>query len=92
MKQDWFFTFGQGHRDIHDESLAYKFFRVPDATFEEARERIVKLRGPRWAFQYPVLRSDGISELDDQIARYGIESVDADQIDLKPGQPGGLRV
>jgi len=39
-----------------------------------------------------VLRSDGISELDDQIARYGIESVDADQIDLKPGQPGGLRV
>lgn len=45
-RQTWYFTFGVG------QSNAGRFYKVDDATYEEARERMLRLFGREWAFQY----------------------------------------
>lgn len=42
----WYFTFGVGH------SNAGRYFVVEDATFDEARQRMLDNFGREWAFQY----------------------------------------
>ena len=43
--QDWYFTFGFSH----EYPNCYKVFH---GTYEEARQKMVRAHGQRWAFQY----------------------------------------
>lgn len=65
--QTWYFTFGvgQGH--------AGRFFKVENATYEEAREKMIACFGTAWAFQYSEAgwTWDGVS----QEERYGLEEI-----------------
>lgn len=45
-RQTWYFTFGVGQVN------AGRFYRVDNATFDEARDRMVANFGREWAFQY----------------------------------------
>lgn len=44
--QTWWFTFGVGGR------YAGRFYKIEDATGDEARERMFSVFGREWAFQY----------------------------------------
>lgn len=48
VKQTWYFTFGVGIDQPHRN----RYYVVRDATYEEARERMVSVFGRAWAFQY----------------------------------------
>jgi hypothetical protein len=56
--QTWYFTFGIG------QPFAGRYFVVQDATYEEARERMVHAFGRNWGFQYDEAEwfRDGLSQ------------------------------
>lgn len=64
VPQAWYFTFGAAHEH------ADRFLVVRGATFEEAREVMIRWFGTRWAFQYDeaAWHKHGVS----QAERYGL--------------------
>ena len=52
-KQEWYFTFGQGHSHPNGYVKIY-------GTHGSARAEMVRRYGPRWAFQYPTADKAGI--------------------------------
>ena len=64
-RETWYFTFGSAHRH------ANHYFVVENATYDEARERMVALFGRDWAFQYDETQwhEHGVS----QAEKYGLE-------------------
>jgi len=75
QKQDWFFTFGYGHENAKGERLAHRYFVIRDATFEDARKQMMKLRGPAWGFQYDTAGFDGQPE------QFGLSEATAAEIE-----------
>lgn len=49
-EQSWVFTFGCG-RDVYGDK-AGKAVRIFADSYGEAREKMVKVHGTKWAFQY----------------------------------------
>ena len=73
-RQTWYFTFGYGHENAKGERLHDRYFVVRDATFDEARDKMMELRGPAWGFQYDDATFEGQPE------QYGQREATADEI------------
>ena len=60
-RETWYFTFGSG------QPHANQFFVVKNATYDEAREKMVHAFGQRWGFQYDEAGwvQDGVSQAEE---------------------------
>lgn len=63
-RQTWYFTFGFAH------GFANRYFVVRDATFAEARDRMLATFGQQWAFQYD--EADWFKHGVSQAEKYGL--------------------
>lgn len=74
--QDWYFTFGQNHKDIYSKSLLNSYVVIKD-TFTNARWKVFNLRATSWSNQYASAEEAGVE-------RYNLTQVSLDVIDIKP--------
>lgn len=49
--QNWYFTFGQNHKDKDGNSLAHSYVKIR-GTWGAAREKMFMARGAVWSMQY----------------------------------------
>ena len=74
-KEKWYFTFGSGH--FHGNMpLAHRYV-VFEGSFNEAREKMLELRGPVWSFQYDW------DNFEDQVTRYGLTEITVEDLTVK---------
>lgn len=60
---EWVFTFGHGHvHPVTGEPLHRRFVRLTGSNEEEARDKMVRLFGVRWAFQYASTDAAGVAQ------------------------------
>lgn len=77
---NWYFTFGSNHLDKNGNSLGDKYVIIR-GTWGEAREKMVNIRGAKWAFQYN--ETDFIP----QIKKYGLHRISLETVTiLKKGE------
>ena len=67
---NFYFTFGFGHKDYDGNSLAHMFVKVTADNYMKARILMVNKYGIKWAFQYeednflPQIEQFGLTELE----------------------------
>lgn len=67
--QTWYFTFGVGIDQPHRNN----YYVVKDATYDQARARMVEVFGREWAFQYD--DADWFKHGISQAEKYGLTEI-----------------
>jgi len=68
----WFFTFSSAH--VHNNRSLGKRYVVIEGSFNEAREKMFAVRGPRWSFQYDV------AKLKEQVFNYRLTEITLEEL------------
>lgn len=76
--EKFFFTFGSNHTDVEGKSLGNYFVMIEAESECEARNEMIKARGPKWAFSYPEHLFIG------QEDKYGIKKVPLSAVVIPP--------
>lgn len=67
--ENFYFTFGSGHHDIHGRSLMGYYVKIEAKNYSDARRIMFEYFGEKWSFQY---MEDKFQE---QISRFNLEEL-----------------
>ena len=74
--ENFYFTFGSGHHDIHGRSLMGYYVKIEAKNYSDARRIMFEHFGEKWSFQYTE------DKFQDQISRFNLEELWIDGVEL----------